>query len=184
MYFVFFYIMFFVVSCSLVWSALGFDRVSRSPGRIALVGLFICGVGFLIQVQVHQTEAIHDWMAKIPIFEVDHSKLEFISKFIDVVVYAAGGGVIASALILRTQACFERQKWEQQDIRERAVHYMEEHKRALKFLQADALIYGIADVDTRRELLITLTERERHKFRKANRILKSMGVRPLSTDES
>jgi len=101
------FILLILMGCSLVWVILDYAWVARSPFRIAAVGVLICASGFFIQTQILHTETIPTWVVqKIPLLSVDHAVLEFFNKLIDVVIYAVGGGVIASALFLRAQLRF------------------------------------------------------------------------------
>lgn len=170
------FILLLLIGCSLVWTVLGYAWVARSPFRIAFVGLFICASGFFIQTQILHTEAIPTWVVqKIPLLSVDHAVLEFFDKLVNVVIYAVGGGIVASALFLRTQLRFEQERREQTKIKEHANRVIAELERALKFLEADACIQGIDNVQQRRDAIQRRLDRHESKLEKANRILSTMG---------
>lgn len=170
------FIMLILISCSLVWMILDYAWVARSPFRIAAVGLFICASGFFIQTQIHLTEAIPTWVVqKIPLLSVDLTVLEFFDKLVDVVIYAVGGGIIASALFLRAQLRFEQERRAQTKIKARANQMIAELEHDLKFLEADTHIQGIDNVQQKRDGILRSLNRHENKLEKANRILAAMG---------
>ena len=170
------FIPFLFLGCNLVWGVLDFAWVARSPFRIAAVGLFTCASGFFIQTQIHSTENLPVWVVqKIPMFSVDHAVLEFFNKIIEVVIYAAGGGVIASAMFLRAQLRFKQELREQTEIKAHTHRRIVELERDLKFLEADALIHGIANAEQRRSAILRMLGRYEKRLKEANRILKAMG---------
>ncbi|MDN7180730.1 hypothetical protein M0D69_22565 [Caballeronia sp. SEWSISQ10-4 2] len=167
---------FLLIGCNLVWGILDFAWVARSPFRIAAVGLFTCASGFFIQTQVHHTENLPAWfIQKIPIFSVDHAVLAFFDKLVDVVIYAAGGGIVASALFLRAQLRFEQERREQTEIKEHTNQWIVKLERDLKFVEADARIEGIDNAQRRRSAILRTLGRYEKKLERANRILKAMG---------
>lgn len=162
--------------CSLVWGVLDFPWVARSPSRIAAVGLFTCASGFFFQTQIHHTEGLPAWLTqRIPLFAVNHDMLEFFDKLVDVLIYAVGAGVVASAFFLRTQLRFEQERCEHAEICENAKRKIEELERDLKFVEADALLHGAGNAKQRRTAILRMLDRYENKFEKSNRILKAMG---------
>lgn len=170
------FIPFLLIGCNLVWGILDFAWIARSPFRIAAVGLFTCASGFFIQTQIHHTETLPAWvLQKIPMLSVDHAVLKFFDKLVDVVIYAAGGGIVASALFLRAQLRFEQERREQTEIKEHSNQRIVQLERDLKFLEADARIQGVDNVQQRRDAILRILGRYENKLEKANRILKGMG---------
>ncbi|MGK8203321.1 hypothetical protein ACRS8P_27060 [Burkholderia cenocepacia] len=161
--------------CGLVWGILGSAWIARSAFRIAAVGLFTCASGFFIQTQIHHTEALPAWVAqKISMLSVDRVVLEFFNKLVDVVVYAADGGIVASALFLRAQLRFEQERREQTEIKEHVSQRIKELERDLKFLEADARIQGRDNVRQRHDVILRMLWRYENKLEKADRILAAM----------
>lgn len=164
------------IGCSLVWGILDFPWVARSPFRIAAVGLFTCVSGFFFQTQIHHTENLPVWLTqKVPLFSVDHDVLEFFDKLVDVLIYAVGAGVVASALFLRAQLRFEQERREQTEISENARRKVVELERDLKFVEADALLHGVDNARQRRAAILRILDRYEGKLDKSSRILKAMG---------
>lgn len=169
------FVPFLFTGCSLVWGILGSAWIARSPFRIAAVGLFTCASGFFIQTQIHHTEALPAWLLqRIPILSIDHAVLEFFDKLVDVVIYPAGGGVVASALFLRAQLSFKQERREQMEIKGYINQRIKELECDLKFLEADARIHGIDNVQQRRDAILRMLDRYENKLEKANRILTAM----------
>jgi DNA-binding MarR family transcriptional regulator len=170
------FIPFLLIGCNLVWGILDFAWVARSPFRIAAVGLFTCASGFFIQTQIHSAENLPALIAhKIPMLSIDHAVLELFNKLVDVVIYAAGGGIIASALFLRAQLRFKQEQREQTEIKEHTHRRIAELERNLKFLEADALIHGVANTEQQRSTILSILGRYEKRLKEANRILKAMG---------
>ncbi|HEF4840263.1 TPA: hypothetical protein SAO52_005052 [Burkholderia vietnamiensis] len=166
---------FLFIGCSLVWGILGSAWIARSPFRIAAVGLFTCASGFFIQTQIHHTEALPTWVVqKIPMLSIDRAVLEFFNKLVDVVIYAAGGGIVASALFLRTQLRFEQERREQTKIKEHVGRRIKELERDLKFLEADARLQGRDNVLQRHDAILRMLARYENRLEKADRILADM----------
>lgn len=171
------YILFIFIGCSLVWRTLDFAWIARSPFRIAAVGLVSCAFGFYLQLQVHRAESIPaSVLLKIPLLAVDHDALIFIDRLVDVVVYAVGAGIIASAFFLRTQLRFEKEKRNQLKIQENSSRNIAELEQDLKFVDVDVKIYRRGTAQERRELLFRIIKRERRTLEKSTRILEKMGV--------
>lgn len=165
-----------LIGFHLIWMILGEPWVARSPFRIAVVGLLICALGLFFQTQLHHAEGIPEWLGrKYPVFSVNHDFIDVFKKFVDVVVYAAGGGVIASALFTRTQFCFQREQREQVKIRSDVSREISELEWDLRFLEADALINRVGNVQERRDAILRILGRCEDKLERANRILKVMG---------
>ncbi|WP_321955771.1 hypothetical protein [Burkholderia cenocepacia] len=159
-----------------IWGILGEPWVVRSPFRIVIVGLLICALGLFFQEQLHHAEGVPEWLGKkYPIFYVNRDFLDVFKKFVDVVVYAAGGGVIASALFTRAQLCFQQEQREQVKIKHDILKEINELKWDLRFLEADALINRVGNVQERREAILRILGRCEEKLERANRILKVMG---------
>jgi hypothetical protein len=163
------YTLLICIGCSLVWRTLDIGYVARSPFLIAVVGLAICASGLFIQTQIHQSEGIPAWIAKkIPLLSVDHAVLEFFDKLVDVVIYAVGGGVIASALLLRAQFRFAQEKSAQTEIKEQTEERIVQFKRRLASSSGDAS-------DEPHEALIERLVKQKKKLEKTKRILRAMG---------
>ncbi|KWF02069.1 hypothetical protein WT55_29475 [Burkholderia pseudomultivorans] len=105
---------------------------------------------------------------------VDRVVLEFFNKLVDVVIYAAGGGIVASALFLRAQLRFEQERREQTEIKEHVSQRIKELERDLKFLEADARIQGRDNVRQRHDAILRMLWRYENKLEKADRILAAM----------
>lgn len=169
------YILFIFLGCSLVWKTLDFSWIARSPFRIAIVGLLACGCGFFLQVQVHRSESIPEWiLVKVPALAVDPELLGFLDKFVDVVVYSAGAGVIASALFLRAQLRFEKERkihLQAADASERNIFDL---RRDLKFVEADVRLTHRGTVRERRDVIMRVIDMERRVLDKSRKILKEM----------
>ncbi|MBB6587265.1 hypothetical protein PP715_21300 [Ralstonia solanacearum] len=165
-----------LIGCHLVWLILGSARVSRSPLLIAAVGLLTCAIGFFAQTHIHHAEALPAWfLQKMPAFAVDHAVLDFFDKLVNVVIYAAGGGIISSALFLRTQMRFAQERREQIEIREHANQRIMELERDLGSLEVDERTQEADSVQQRRSAILRVWRRHKDELKKANRILKAMG---------
>lgn len=166
----------FFVGCSLVWGVLDLPWIARSPFRIAAVGLLTCASGFFLQTQIHHAESLPVWFTqRVPLFSVDHDLLEFFNKLVDVLIYAVGAGVVASALFLRAQLRFEQERRDQIEVGENSVRKISALSRDLKFVEADALVQGADNSRQRRAAILKMLDRYQNKLDQANRILKAMG---------
>jgi hypothetical protein len=155
--------------CSLAWGILNFGRVARSPFLIAVVGLAICASGFFIQTQIHRAESIPAWLAqKIPFFSVDHAVLKFFNKLVEVIIYAVGGGIIASGFLLRAQLRFAQERKAQIEVKEKTEERIAQFEQRLTSLSGDAS-------DEKFEVIFELLKKQRNKLEKTTHILKAMG---------
>lgn len=111
----------------------------------------------------------------MPAFAVDHAVLDFFDKLVNVVIYAAGGGIISSALFLRTQMRFAQERREQIEIREHANQRIMELERDLGSLEVDERTQEADSVQQRRSAILRVWRRHKDELKKANRILKAMG---------
>lgn len=140
--------------------------------------MLTCGCGFFLQIQVHRSESIPEWvLVKIPALAVDPGLLGFLDKFVDVVVYSAGAGVIASALFLRTQLRFEKERkihLEAADASERNIFDL---RRDLKCVEADVRLSHRGTVEERRDVIIRIIDMEKRALDKSRKILKEMDGR-------
>ncbi|NMV41637.1 hypothetical protein [Ralstonia insidiosa] len=162
--------------CHLIWLILGYAWIARSPLRIAVVGLLTCALGFFVQTQIHHAEALPAWfLQKVPVFSVDHAVLEFVDKLVNVVIYATGGGIISSALFLRTQMRFAQEQREQIETREHANQMLMDLERRLSALEAEGTDQETDDLQRKRSAILRTWHRHKDELKKANRILKAMG---------
>jgi hypothetical protein len=165
----FFYAVFIMIGCSLVWRILDFPRVARSPFLIAIVGLLICASGFFLQTEIHHSEHVSAWVAAhVPLLSADPAALTFFNKLVEMVVYAVGGGVVSSALLLRAQLRFAQDKIWQAEIKSQTEERITRYKDRLASLPPDA-------EEDQREALLQILLKQRKKLEKTTHILKSMG---------
>ncbi|KVE72455.1 hypothetical protein [Burkholderia vietnamiensis] len=163
------YTLFICIGCSLVWRILDFGCVARSPFLIAVVGMAICASGFFIQTQIHQSEGVPTWLAeKVPLFSVDHAVLDFFNKLVEVIIYAVGGGVIASALLLRAQFRFAQERNLQIENKACTEERITQLEHRLTVLPAD-------DDSGQFEAIFTLLKKQKKRLEKTTRILRVMG---------
>jgi hypothetical protein len=166
---------FAILGANLAWGILNLGSVARSPLRISLVGLAICASGFFLQTQVHRMEHVPaSFVVAFPFFSASRDTLDFINKMTEVVIYAVGGGIITSALVLRAQLRFQREIKEQEENKIEAIANIEQLERDLKFADADARIRKIDSEQQISQILISLELQEK-KLKAANRILRSAG---------
>jgi hypothetical protein len=170
-----FAIIFILTGGHLAWLILNSGRVARSPLYISLVGLAICASGFFLQTQVHRMEMVPTWFSdKYPFFSASHDTLDLIKKMIEVIIYAVGSGVIASAMVLRAQLRLQLEIRDQEENRREAIAFIEELKRNLKFAEADARLMKI-DVEQRIRDVLKALDIYKKKLKDADRILRSVG---------
>lgn len=159
----------------IIWGLLDRPWVARSPSKIATVGLILCVFGFVAQDQIHRVEIISAWLlANVPEFAINRSTLSLLNRFVEVVVYAAGAGIVASAMFLRTQLCFERERRGQAERLLRANEAIRGIERDLKFLDVDARIYG-GNAEKRRDALLDMLIRHEDLRDEAQSGLRKMG---------
>ena len=158
-----------------IWGLLDRPWVARSPFRIVAVGLLTCLFGFVAQDQIHRVEILSGGpLANVPQLVVDRSTLSLINRFVEVVVYAAGAGIIASAMFLRSQLCFEGEKKRQVQRLLRATETIRCIERDLKFAEVDSQIYG-GNAEARQNFLWTQLMRREEAKEEAHRRLQEMG---------
>lgn len=156
-----------VILSSAVWSFFN-DKMGRSPGRMALVGLLLCGTGIWFGLSIANFETSK-------LFNAELGGLQLVSQLVNVVITAAGGNIIASALVLRAELASARARTKTQRTLQATRTRIVELQRTLKFLRLDASFLTPESVDERRATLIHVIEREEKEYWKADKVLQDLG---------
>ncbi|ABE35791.1 hypothetical protein DR64_5497 [Paraburkholderia xenovorans LB400] len=156
-----------VIVSSAVWSFFN-DKMGRSPGRMALVGFFLCGTGIWYGLSIANFEASH-------LFSAEQGGLQLVGQLVNVVITAAGGNIIASALVLRAELASARARAKAQRKVQATRTRISELQRTLKFLELDSGFLSPESVDERRVSLIRVVEAEQKEYWKADKVLQDLG---------
>jgi hypothetical protein len=135
---------------------------------MAFVGLFLCGTGIVLGGYINNFE-------KSILFSAERGGLDLVNQLVSVVVCAAGGNIVASALSLRAQLASARERTDAERERRQASARIGELRRALKFLALDASFMSKESVDERQTVLFSVLEKEQKKYLKADKVLQELG---------
>lgn len=135
---------------------------------MALVGLFLCGTGIWYGLSIANFETSH-------LFSAERGGLQLVGQLVNVVITAAGGNIIASALVLRAELASVRAQAKAQRKLQAARTRISELQRTLKFLELDSSFASSESVGERRALLIRVVEAEQKAYWKADKVLQDLG---------
>lgn len=122
----------------------------RKPFLIVLWGIFLAGVGAYF---VHVLEFMR---ATLPVAEI-FPNIELASKIIGFTVAAAGGGLIASGVVLKVQSMAVTDKKKAKDVLHKAVTLEEALEDKIRKVKANEERIGKAEVDARLNELIGIS---------------------------
>ncbi|SOE92690.1 hypothetical protein SAMN05414139_05447 [Burkholderia sp. D7] len=146
------------------------DKMGRTPLRMACVGLVLCAAGIFLGASIANFEGTN-------LFRSEHAQLELVGQLINVVITAAGGNILASALVLRADIANQRSIAEARQRLRTARATIVDLRRAQKHSALEESFHSQEQISKRSSATWNLIQNAMDDYRDANELLAKMGLK-------